>query len=426
MIMKKNCALWMCLMLIPMISCQKEEVKPKKTGTLHIDVGLDIQVNELHNLLKSTQQTEDFRVTIFKSDGTEVMVFENAIDMPGVIELETGDYYVEAHSENNLPAAFENPYYFGASDPFTISSNAQETVQVNCLLANTIVSVVYSANVVASFSGYTTTVSSAAGSLVFGPGETRPGYFQTMPLEILVELTYLKPDGTSGTRTLTGSIPAPLANRHYEIQVDASIGEGLATFQILLDETVVQVEIVEINDSAYTPPAGAVGYGELLITEIMYDPSALPDTEGEWFEIYNNSDRTIQLQGLVLGRDDANRHAIADPIELEPAGYYVFSRTAAATGVVNSYTYGTAITLSNTGATLYLFNEESGSGPGALIFAVNYGDTGFPGGTGASIALDPGSLDPVAAVLGSSWCTSTSAYSTGDRGTPGSVNDACQ
>ncbi|RPI46162.1 MAG: DUF4493 domain-containing protein, partial [Bacteroidetes bacterium] len=318
-----------------------------------------------------------------------------------------------------------NPYYFGASDPFTITGNNRTTVVVNCHLANTVVSVAYSANITGSFSDYRTTVSSTAGSLVFGPGETRFGYFQTLPLGILVELTYLKPDGSTGNKTLTGNIPVPLANRHYEIQVDASVDEGMAAFQILLDESIVQVEIVEINDNGYTPP-GAIGYGELLITEIMFDPAALSDTEGEWFEIYNNSGRPIQLQNLVLGRDDANRHTIADPIELEPAGYYVFSRTVSATVVSNSYNYGSAITLSNTGAALYLFNEETGSGPGSVIFSVNYGDTGFPDGSGASIQLDPGSLDPAQAVLGSSWCTSTTAYSTGDLGTPGTANQACQ
>jgi hypothetical protein len=425
--MKRFLIYWMCLMLIPMISCQKDEDKPvRKKGTLHIDVGLDIQVNELHNLLKSTNQTENFMVTIYRADGTEVMVFENAIEIPEAIELETGDYYVEAHSENNLPAAFENPYYFGASDPFTIISNTQETVVVTCQLANTMVSVEYSASVTGSFTDYRTTVSSTAGSLLFGPGETRFGYFQTLPLEILVELTYLKPDGTTGNKTLTGSIPAPLANRRYEIKVDASISEGVAAFQILLDESVVQVEIVQINDDGYTPPPGAIGYGDLLITEIMYDPAALSDTEGEWFEIYNNSDHPIQLQNLVLGRDDANRHTIADPIELEPAGYYVFSRTVTATAAANSYSYGTSITLSNTGATLYIFNENSGTGPGAVIFSVNYGNPGFPDGSGASIQLDPGSLDPAQAVLGTSWCAASTAYSTGDLGTPGTANVTCQ
>jgi hypothetical protein len=425
--MKNFYFLMFCFLTVILVSCQKEEPEPtKKTGTLHIDVGLDIQVREMPSPLKSTQQTEAFKVIIYRADGTVAMTFETAMEMPDVIELETGDYYVEAHSDNNLPAAFENPYYYGVSDMFTISSNMQQSVQVNCILANTMVSVVYSTVIAESFLDYTTTVSSSLGSLVFLKDETRIGYFQTLPLDILVELTYQKPDGTQSTRTLSGSIPAPLANRHYEIHVDASINEGMATFQILLDESVVQVEVVEITDDSNTQPAGAVGYGDILITEIMYDPSALSDTEGEWFEIYNNSDQAINLQQLVLGRDDGDRHTITDPIELLPGEYFVFARTDLATDASNSYSYGSDISLTNTGAVLAIYNEDTDTGPGALVFSVDYGGTDFPDGSGASISLNPDMTNATDALLGTSWCTSTSAYSTGDLGTPGAVNDPCQ
>lgn len=425
--MKNLSALLLCLMTISIISCQKEEDKiVKKTGSIHIDIGLFISENEVNSLLKSTQQTEDFKVTIYRADGTEAMAFASVLEMPDIIELETGDYYVEAHSDNNLPAAFENPYYFGVSSVFTISSNTQQSVQVNCQLANTIVTVVYSANIISSFSDYTTTVSSALGSLIFSQNETRMGYFQTLPLDIVVDLTYLKPDGSQAGKSLSGSIPDPLANRHYEILVDASIDEGMATFQILLDETEVQVEVIEITDDSNNQQPGAVAYGELLITEIMNNPSALSDTEGEWFEIYNISDHAVNLQNLILGRDDANRHIITDPIELPPASYFVFERNALATDASNGYIYGTGILLPNTGAVLSIYNEGTETVPGALIFSVNYGGDNFPAYSGASISLNPAMINAADAMLGTSWCASTSVYSTGDFGTPGVDNDVCQ
>jgi hypothetical protein len=272
-------------------------------------------------------QTEDFKVTIYMADGAEAMSFESASDMPDTIELEIGNYYVEAHSDNNLPAAFENPYYRGVSNVFTISSNIQQSVLVNCELANTIVTVIYSDNVVNSFSDYTATVSSELDSLVFTKNEIRMGYFQTLPLEIMAELTYLNPDGLDASKRLSGSIPDPLPNKHYEILVDASIDGGLATFQIQMDSSEVVMEVVEITDISNTRQNGAIGSGELLITEIMSNPSALSDTEGEWFEIYNNSDRVINLHNLILGRDDVNRHTITDSIDLFPGSYIVFERT---------------------------------------------------------------------------------------------------
>lgn len=425
--MKNLSSLTLCLIMIFMVSCQKDELKTGKvTGNLCIDIGLSISVHEVNNLLKSTQQTEDFKVIIYNADGTEAMSFASVLEMPEIIELEVGDYYVEAHSDNNLPAAFENPFYFGVSDLFTISSNMQQSVLVNCNLANTIVTVVYSDNLISSFVEYTTTVSSELGSLTFLQDEIRMGYFQTLPLEIVVELTSLNPDGSELVKTLTGSIPNPLANRHYEIFVDASIDGGMATFQIILDETEVQVEVVEITDDSGVQQTGAVGYGELLITEIMYDPSALSDTDGEWFEIYNNSDQVVNLQNLILGRDDANRHIISDPIELSPATYFVFTRSDLATDATNEYNYGSDILLPNTGAILSIFNEGTETNPGALIFSVNYGADYFPNGSGASIGLNPDNIIAADAILGTSWCTSTTVYTTGDMGTPGVVNDLCQ
>lgn len=425
--MKNMYRLMACILLLAMISCQKEDAEQENPkGTLHLDIGVLISVNERPTLYKAAPVLDEFNVHIFRADHTEVFAFENVTDMPANIELETGDYYVTAYSDNNLPADFENPYYYGQTDPFTISSNTQQDVQVNCLLANTIVSVEYSDNIINNFTGYNCTVSSDAGSLVFTEGETRWGYFQTLPLEILAQLTYLKPDGTESTKNMTGSIPAPVPNRHYEIMIDASIEEGMASFQVLMDETAVALETITLSDEPVLPPVGAVAYGEILITEIMANPSALSDTEGEWFEIYNNSDHVINLQNLILERDDANIHTITDAIELAPASYFVFSRTDLSTNLVDEYIYGSDITLANTGATLSIYNEGSETAPGALIFALNYGISGFPSGTGASIGLNPNLLNDTDALLGNSWCIGTSAYSTGDLGTPGLVNDPCQ
>ncbi len=424
--MKNIYLIAVCLFTISLFSCQKEEPEPiMKKGTLHIDVGLYLEVNELNSALKSTQQTEEFKVTIYYADETVALSYENAIDMPASIELETGDYYVEAHSDNDLPAAFDNPYYHGVSDLFSISSNTEQSVVVTCELANTMVSVIYSSNITSNFTDYSTTVSTLLASLVFSSEEVRIGYFQTSPIDILVDLSYQKPDGSMVNKSLLGSIPDPLSNRHYEIHVDASIDEGMATFQILMDETEVLVEVVDVTDNSTIQPPGAIAYGELLITEIMYNPTALSDSDGEWIEIYNNSDHVINLQNLVLERDDINRFTIPDPIDLAPGAYFVFSRTDQATDATDFYNYGSGLLLPNTGAVLSILNEGEAANPGALIFSLDYGIAGFPDGSGASIGLNPNSLNASDAVSGSSWCISTSSYSTGDLGTPGMVNDNC-
>ncbi len=415
-----------CFMTAILISCQKDMPEPgRETGSLHLDIGMSMSIHEVSCKFKSIPETDDFRVTVYKADGAVVMAFDSASAIPDTIELETGNYYAEAHSDNDLPAAFENPYYSGVSDIFTINSNSQQSVLVNCTLANTMVSVGYTDNVRDGFTDYSTTVSSELDSLVFSKDETRTGYFRTLPLEIRVELSYRLPGGSDSVKFLSGQIPAPLPNRHYEILVDASVNAGMASFQVLLDSSAAPVELIEITDQPIPPQNGEIGYGELLITEIMYNPTALSDSEGEWFEIRNNSDHPVNLKNLVLGRDDADLHIITDSIVLSPDEFFVFERSQQATDAAGAWVYGPDIQLPNAGAVLSVYNEGTETVPGALIFSVNYGGAGFPDGAGASISLDPDMLDADNAVQGTSWCLSTSVYSTGDCGTPGAVNDAC-
>jgi len=200
----------------------------------------------------------------------------------------------------------------------------------------------------------------------------------------------------------------------------------MASFLISMDTTEALMEIIQLSDSSVDPPVDEIGYGELLITEIMFDPSALTDTYGEWFEIYNNSGQPVNLQNLILSRDTVNIHTIADSIVLLPGAYFVFERNDTATDAANSYTYGSDISLSNTGAVLSIFNKGTEADPGTLIFSVDYGGDNFPSLAGASISLNPTKLNASDAVSGSSWCLSTSVYNTGDLGTPGAINDLCQ
>jgi len=425
--MKKIVRLMAILFSVLLSSCQKEETEISgERGFLLLDIQSDLQIREVGRHLKSAPEIEDFKVSIFHSDGSPALVFDSATVRPDTIELDVGDYYVEAHSDNNFPAAFENPYYYGTSDIFSIGPNDQQTILVNCLLANTMVSVLYSQQVVSSFTNYRTKVASELDSLIYQANESRTGYFRPLPLSIIVNLSYEKPDGSVEDRLLSGSIPYPMANRHYEIFVDATISEGLAALQITLDSTEIPKEVIEIIDGPETPVEGNYAYGDLLITEIMYDPDSLSDTQGEWFEVYNNSDQIIAMQNLILGRDDANRHSITEAIDLQPGAYLVLERNESATSASPAYSYGSDILLPNSGAILSVFNEGTETNPGSLIFSVNYGDVNFPDGSGASIALHPESLNPEEGVLGSSWCLSSTVYSTGDLGTPGEINDVCQ
>jgi hypothetical protein len=421
----KNSYLFLLSVLL-ICSCSDDEMPTSLyKGALHIDLGIFIHSEEHESRLKATVPPEDYLVSIFNADGAEIMNYEHASEMPDLIELQAGQYYVVAHSGNDLPAEFENPYFYGKTETFTVRGNETSSVTVKCVLANTMVSVAYSDYVKNNFISYSVDVASEAGSLVFGSTEARTGYFRTMPLTITANLSYRKPDGTSESKVLKGSIPAPSSRMHYEIEIDAGILSGMSSVEIMVDQSPVPTETVPINDNTDGLTPGAIAYGELLITEIMYDPVSLTDTYGEWFEIYNNSDHTINLENLVIMRDSLNRHKISTPVEVAAGTYYVLARTAAAAGTAPAYVYGSGISLTNSGAVLSIFNESTGNENGSLIYSIDYGAAGFPAGTGTSLSLDPLKLNAADGIKPSSWCTSVSVFSTGDKGTPGLINDIC-
>jgi hypothetical protein len=90
------------------------------------------------------------------------------------------------------------------------------------------------------------------------------------------------------------------------------------------------------------------------------------------------------------------------------------------------YVY-TNISLLNNGDELYINTYGTDGTDGSVICMVDYGAPGFQTSlNGTSIQLDPTVSDVNDALLGSNWCASTTVFSTGDFGTPGSENENCQ
>ena len=68
--------------------------------------------------------------------------------------------------------------------------------------------------------------------------------------------------------------------------------------------------------------------GDLVISEVMANPSAVADSEGEWFELYNTTGSPIDLNGLILSDNGSDSHTISVPTTLMIAsgGYLVLGR----------------------------------------------------------------------------------------------------
>ena len=170
-----------------------------------------------------------------------------------------------------------------------------------------------------------------------------------------------------------------------------------------------------------TFPSGP--YSDLMISEVMYNPAKVLDSQGEWIELYNPGFASVDIRGLMLS-DKKGSHVIAaaGPLLIPAGGYAVLARNGSPAqngGLTPLHVYS-KITLNNGGETLTL------SVDGVLIDQVAYGEaSGFPSADGASIMV----MNPVSNTgndVPFDWCISGMQYGDGDFGTPGAANGTCQ
>ena len=155
----------------------------------------------------------------------------------------------------------------------------------------------------------------------------------------------------------------------------------------------------------------AAGDPNILISEIMADPSQVSNSTGEWFEAFNASPVAVDVNGwtIQVGTNDI----VIDnggPLPIGSGQFFVFAANgdpAANGGLVADYATG-PLGLANTGTTIAILDDS-----GTEIDSVAYG----PGTPGASINLV---RSPDGSDTGLDTYVSTLVYGDGDLGTPGS------
>ena len=153
--------------------------------------------------------------------------------------------------------------------------------------------------------------------------------------------------------------------------------------------------------------SAAIVPGDLLITEVMANPAAVSDTNGEWFEIYNTTDSVINLSGLVLRDNGSNQHTIsaADKLFVSGGSYFVLGRNGDSNsngGYLADYTYSN-FSLGNTADDIILEFDNT------VIASLIYNDSLF-GTAGNSVEWNRTNF---------TLTPDTYVYGDGDIGTPG-------
>jgi hypothetical protein len=168
-----------------------------------------------------------------------------------------------------------------------------------------------------------------------------------------------------------------------------------------------------------------VAVGDLVISEIMNNPAAVLDADGEWFEVHNVTSQVIDLAGMSI-RHTANStaaHTIGATLLVAPGGFAVLAcngNVADNGGVVADYVYDGSVSLNNSVDYLAIVLAD-----GTVIDETSWNEASGLDPDGASRSLDAAAMLATANDDDTNFCEASSTMPSGDAGTPGASNDSC-
>lgn len=260
----KSAFVSLVMMLIPLFSsCDSQDGSLKQEGTLSLFLKADtaslgkgvsngLTKVWLEDELEPFTVTDDYVIRIFQGEDT-VKKFSRFDEMPAEIKLTEGSYLLSAHKGEDLPAAFDNPYFEG-STAFVIKEDMTTPLEVTVTMANARFSVQYTKDFLEVYEDYTVLLSSpfATDEFEIKKDEIRSVYMQIAKegTEVAVGIR-LKKKGEDAEKTYY--IPTPLSierrqNVHLIFKTDGAALEGIG-LDVVLDDTMEEMTFTtEIPD----------------------------------------------------------------------------------------------------------------------------------------------------------------------------------
>ncbi|WP_456087701.1 DUF4493 domain-containing protein [Parabacteroides sp.] len=208
-----------------------------KGGTLSTKAG---------NILDGFEDADEYTVQIFqKSDTLKSALYK---DFPDELEMKEGAYTLRASKGENLPAAFDNPYFEGSVD-FVIKKDMKTPLEVTCKMANARVYANYTEDFLKAYSDYSVSLKTSYmdGSFTITKGESRGAYLQVAkegtPLSVAISLMR---KNWKEPKVYTVTDPAITLNPKESVilnfATDGKTGDGL-NLSIELDDSMEEADL---------------------------------------------------------------------------------------------------------------------------------------------------------------------------------------
>lgn len=239
------------------------------------------------------------------------------------------------------------------------------------------------------------------------------------PVDSDINITLTTNGGNSGTVVFTGTTTGVLTNGFSEVTITGVIMEPVDT-----DVTITANDDASVLIAGTSSPFDILPYvtPDIIITEIMQNPAAVDDAEGEWFEVFNTTSSDIDLLDWIIADADNDRDTIHSSVIVPAMGFAVLGNNA--DNLTNgdytcNYQYAADFYLSNSADEIILMLPN-----GTEVNRVEYdGGPVWPDPSGASMVFTGTAGTPNND--GILWVTAESREPSyvgteGDLGSPGS------
>lgn len=123
---------------------------------------------------------------------------------------------------------------------------------------------------------------------------------------------------------------------------------------------------------------GDIGYLDVYVSEVLADPTACTDSTGEWIEVYNRTDFSVDLNGAIVEDGSSGARSTLSNVAIIPArSYAVIGKGNAPCGVDADGSFGSGIALNNGGDRLNLRRPDDALIDNALTWPASMAGVSF-------------------------------------------------
>ena len=246
------------IIVVCFMSCTTDNA-PTTSGCGTVNLNLDINshiicTSDTNLILENSPSIDSFEISMRNSDGQYNHSWNSFSDFPQNELFRTDNYIITASYGDITNEGFDCPCFIGSSN-FSVTDDEISNVNIECKLANTMVSIIYTDSFKEFFKDYEAKLHSEGGLYIsYGKEQSRPMFLK--PGRISLTLSLTKKNGINATFQPTDIVMA-YPQHHYHITLDViSENEGNENLVIKSDASNALKDIyIPLNDEYMTSPS---------------------------------------------------------------------------------------------------------------------------------------------------------------------------